>query len=190
MSAYKFELKRKVLALLGAQVYVHDGEGKLIGFCQQKAFKLKEDIRVFTDEKKTRERFKILARQILDFSAAYDVIDCDTGEKIGALKRKGWSSLFRDAWVVMDENDVEVGKIEEDSVWMAFVRRIDAIGWLFPPSYTLKDASGTKLATFKRNLAFIQQNLAVTVEEECELSPYFVLAAGLLLMIIEGQGNH
>ncbi|NIA15532.1 MAG: hypothetical protein GWP08_15830 [Nitrospiraceae bacterium] len=49
----------------------------------------------------------IQARSILDFSAAYDVVDSTTGEKAGALKRKGLKSILRDAWIIMDADDRE-----------------------------------------------------------------------------------
>ena len=56
---------------------------------KQKAFKLKEDIRLYTGEDMQTEVLSIQARQVLDFSAAYDVIDSATRMKVGALKRKG-----------------------------------------------------------------------------------------------------
>ena len=44
-------------------------------FSEQKMFRLREDIRVYSDESKSQEVLSIKARQILDFSAAYDVVD-------------------------------------------------------------------------------------------------------------------
>ena len=56
----------------------------------------REDIRVYTDETKSDERVIIKARSIIDFGAAYDVIDSKQQQKVGALKRKGWSSRKRE----------------------------------------------------------------------------------------------
>ena len=58
----------------------------------------------------------IKARNVVDFSASYDVIDSKTGNKLGALRRKGWASILRDSWEVLDADDVVIGKIEEDSM--------------------------------------------------------------------------
>ncbi|HLB64603.1 MAG TPA: hypothetical protein VJJ46_07155, partial [Anaerolineales bacterium] len=70
-------LKRQVLALTGKfRVYAPDGSLAL--FSQQKMFRLREDIRVYADEARTVELLWIQARQILDFSAAYDVTDSTT----------------------------------------------------------------------------------------------------------------
>jgi hypothetical protein len=53
----------------------------LLLFSEQKMFKLREDIRVYSDEAKTQEVLAIKARQIMDFSAAYDVVESATGQK-------------------------------------------------------------------------------------------------------------
>ena len=71
----EYTIRRKILTLFGQKFYVYDPSGNMIGFVKQKAFKLKEDIRVFSDESLSREIMVIKARQILDFSASYDVWD-------------------------------------------------------------------------------------------------------------------
>ncbi len=40
-----YRLRRKVLKLFGASFHVYDGE-RVVAFCSQKAFKLREDIRL------------------------------------------------------------------------------------------------------------------------------------------------
>ena len=83
----QYLLRKQMLKLFGATFRIYDQAGNLSFFVQQKAFKLKEDIRVYADEGKTTEMLVIQARQIIDFNAAYDVVDSLTGEKVGALKR-------------------------------------------------------------------------------------------------------
>src|SRR5688500_19421793 len=92
-------------------------------FSEQKMFKLREDIRVYSDENKTQEVLSIKARQIMDFSAAYDVIDAAYNQKVGALQRRGLSSILRDEWQVLDVNDNVVGKLLEDSIPLALLDR-------------------------------------------------------------------
>ena len=185
MPAREFTIRRKVLTLLGAKFHIYDAEGKLIGFSQQKAFKLKEDIRVFTDESMTDERVAIKARSILDFSAAYDVVDTHKQEKLGALKRKGWSSMIRDSWIMMDPNDREVGTIQEDSMALALIRRF--LSNLIPQKFHLRDSTGTELARFRTHFNPFVHRMTVTVNENCTINPILVLAAGVLLVAIEGR---
>src|SRR6185503_2141712 len=96
----------------------------------------REDIRLYTGEDMTSELLTIQARQIIDFSAAYDVVDPRTRGKVGALKRKGLKSMLRDEWVVLDPYDREVGLIQEDSTALALVRRfIEVVSMFLPQKY-------------------------------------------------------
>lgn len=185
MPAAQYTIRRKVFTLFGAKFHIYNNEGQVIGFSQQKAFKLKEDIRIFTDESMQEERVAIHARQIIDFGAAYDVLDSRGGVKLGALKRKGWTSMIRDSWIVMDENDVEIGSIQEDSMFMALLRRVLG-GWI-PQNYHLSSGSGTELARYQTHFNPFIHRMTVTLHEECDLNPLIVLAAGVLLVAIEGR---
>lgn len=48
-------IKRKLLKLVGGTYFVHDKSGAVAMVFHQKGFKLKEDIRGYTDEAKTQE---------------------------------------------------------------------------------------------------------------------------------------
>lgn len=183
--ATQYTIRRKMLVLLGAKFHIYDANDNLIGFSQQKAFKWKEDIRVYYDESRSTERLRILARQIIDFSAAYDVVDSATEVKLGALRRKGWQSLVRDAWSVLDVNDVEIGTIQEDSMVLALFRRF--LSALIPQHFHLRDQQGQELAEFRTHFNPFIHKMTVTVYPNCPLDPMMVLAAGILLVAIEGR---
>src|SRR5687768_2435760 len=119
----QYLLVKQFFKLLGSNFRIFDPAGNLVLFVHQKAFKLREDIRVYTGEDQKQEVLTIKARQIMDFAAAYDVMDPVAGEKVGALKRKGWSSIIRDEWIVMDASDMEIARIVEDNMTLALVRR-------------------------------------------------------------------
>ena len=78
----KYLLKRQVFALTG-KFRIYDPMENLVMFSEQKMFKLREDIRVYGDEQKSQEVLSIKARQIIDFSAAYDVVDTAMNQKVG-----------------------------------------------------------------------------------------------------------
>ncbi len=151
-----------------------------------KAFKLKEDIRLYTDETMTAELISIQARKILDFSAAYDVVDSATGRKIGALKRKGWKSLMRDEWIIMDANDNEIGGIQEDNAFVAFIRRF--VTNLIPQTFNVQ-LGGQPVAEFKQNFnPFVSKlTLDFSLDVQRRLDPRLGIAAGVLLCAIEGK---
>lgn len=183
----EYVIRRKIFTLLGAKFHVYDRNDRLIGYSQQKAFKLKEDLRIFTDESKSQELLSINARSVIDFGAAYDVTDSATGRKIGALRRKGFTSILRDAWMVLDGNDHQVGAISEDSAALAVVRRFMPMGNMIPQTFHLSDASGQAFAEYKTHFNPFVHKMSVTVFDNCPIDPHVVLASGILLVAIEGR---
>ncbi len=178
-------LKRQVLALTG-KVRVFTSAGMLSLYSEQKMFKLREDIRVFEDEAKTREVLWIQARQVIDFAAAYDVTDQTTGQKVGALRRKGWQSMIRDAWEVLDPFDQVIGVIQEDSPMKALLRRL-LLGSLLPQFYEV--IIGDRVAaTFKQRFHLFRYELEIAFPaNEQAFDPRLGLAAAILLAILEGK---
>ena len=141
-------IRKKIFKLAGAAFHVYDEAENLLLYSKQKAFKLKEDIRLFEGEAMTEELLNIQARKVIDFSSAYDVFDSKTGEKVGAFQRKGMKSLLKDEWIIMDNTDREIGLIKEDSMAMALVRRF--LTNLLPQTYIV-EINGRQVGTFKQN---------------------------------------
>ncbi|MFW6303327.1 MAG: hypothetical protein ACOC2L_01785, partial [Candidatus Sumerlaeota bacterium] len=71
----QYLVRRKILKLIGADFHIYDQGQRVVGFCNMKGFKLREDLRVYTDESKSQEVFRISARNIIDFGGTYDIID-------------------------------------------------------------------------------------------------------------------
>ena len=183
-------VRRKVLKIIGGAFHVFDPAGNLVFYSQMKGWKLREDIRLFTGEDMQTEILRIAARQIIDFGAAYDVVDSVTNQKIGALKRKGLKSIVRDHWIIMDANDAELGSIQEDSTGLAILRRL--LGeWaclIVPQKYHF-EIGGQAVATGQqnRNPFVYTVNLDFSADAAGALDRRLGLASGLLLAAIEGK---
>ena len=91
-----FLAQRQVFKLLGAAFRLKTADGRLLAYSKQKAFKLREDIRVYSDEAQTVELLHIRADRIIDFSVAYSVVDSHTGEHVGSLRRHRGTVLHRE----------------------------------------------------------------------------------------------
>jgi uncharacterized protein YxjI len=187
-SAFSFNqylLKRQTFALAG-KFRVYEPGGRLVLFSEQKMFKIREDIRVYSDESKTEEVLTIKARQIMDFSAAYDVVDSATGQKVGALRRKGLASILRDEWEVLDVGDNVVGKLFEDSMGLALVRRF--LSNLVPQNYDITFGTN-RVADLKQpfNPFAYQLNLDFSMDINKVLDRRLGIAAGILLAAVEGR---
>jgi len=182
-------LKRQAIALTG-RFRFYDPLGNLVMFSEQKMFKLREDIRVYSDENKTQEVLSIKARQIIDFSAAYDVVDSALNQKVGALRRKGWRSLLRDEWEILDANDNVIGMLFEDSVGLALLRRFLLGSWL-PQNYDMT-LGETRIADLKQNFNLFRYelNLDFSMDPSQRLDRRLGIAAGLLLAVVEGKQSN
>lgn len=182
-------LQRQVFALTG-KFRFFDPSGNLVMFSEQKMFKLREDIRVYSDESKSQEVLSIKARQIIDFSAAYDVVDTAYNQKVGTLRRKGWSSMLRDEWQVLDANENQVGVMFEDSMGMALLRRFLLGSWL-PQNYDIT-LGETRVADLKQNFNLFRYelNLDFSMDPSQRLDRRLGIAAGILLAAVEGRQSN
>jgi hypothetical protein len=184
-----YVVSRKLMKLIGGTFFVHDPNGQLVLYANLKAFKLKEDIRLYTGEDKTEEVLSIKARSILDFGATYDVTDVKSGQSVGALRRKGFESLFQDSWAILDPQDRELGTIREDSTILALIRRFVEYVSFFLPQKFHAEIGGRPVAFFS------QRKNPFSSKLEADFSPdtsnlfdrRLALAAAILLVAIEGR---
>ncbi len=181
-----YVLKRQAIALTG-KFRFYDPAGNLVMFSEQKMFRLREDIRVFSDESKSQEVLSIKARQILDFSAAYDVVDTAYNQKVGVLRRRGLQSLLRDEWEVLDASDNVIGKLFEDSMGLALLRRFLLGSWL-PQNYDITIGE-TRVADLKQrfNPLRYELDLDFSMDTTQRLDRRLGIAAGILLAAVEGK---
>lgn len=185
----QYLLRRQVLKLFGGTFRIYGPTGSLALLADMKAFKLKEDIRVYTEEAKTNEVLTIKARSIIDFSAAYDVMDPQSGEKLGAFRRRGMKSIIKDEWIILDKMDNEIGTIKEDSWGLAILRRVLGDLSAIIPQKLLGEVGGTPVLEFKQNFnPFVYKlNLDFSPDIRGALDRRMGIAAAVLLCGIEGK---
>lgn len=181
-----YVIRRKVLTIAGAQFHIYNDKEELQLYCKQKAFKLKEDIRLYTGEDMQEEVLTISARAVIDFSAAYDVVDTKSGVKVGALQRRGMKSILKDEWMILDANDQQIGLISEDSMGMALLRRF--LTGLIPQNFDVV-VDGKKVMLLKQNFNPFVYRLTVdfSMDKDNTVDRRIGMAAGLLIAAIEGR---
>src|SRR5690606_9688020 len=160
---HRYTIRRKIITLLGAKFHIYDESSSLIGYVRQKAFRLREDLRVYTDATQSTELLAIRARRVIDFAASYDVTETASGEKIGGLRRRGIRSLLRDEWLVLDPQDQHVASLMEDSTAMALARRFLPLANLVPQTFHLRDDGRSVLAEFQTHFNPFVHKMTVTV---------------------------
>ena len=186
----QYTIRRKVFAFLGKSFHIYDEGGAVVGFCRQKALRLKEDLRIYTSPAKDQELLLIKARNVIDWWATYDIKTPD-GILLGSVRRKGMSSsLIRDHWLIFDVNENEIGSVLEDSAGLGFARRFLPFVSLFSPqSYTIqRKGEKSAIATLRTHANIFIRRLGIAIHGESEEIPeLFVLAIGCLLAAMESR---
>jgi uncharacterized protein YxjI len=179
-------LKRQKIALTG-KVRLYSPNGDLALFCEQKMLRLKEDIRVFADEAKMEELLIIKARNMIDFAAAYDVHDAQSGMPVGVLARRGFASMVRDQWEIRNAADQAIGVMHEDNLTRALLRRL-LLGVLLPQDYDVL-IGDQRVVDLRQRFTFFGYEMEVNFTPNTAqlLDPRLGIAGAILLAIIEGR---
>ncbi|MGP1501392.1 MAG: hypothetical protein ACTTJM_06350 [Bergeyella cardium] len=190
---YPLNFKFK-LTTLASDFNITDKDGNYVAYVRQKMFKLKEDVVIFSDQKKTTELFRIKADRWMDFNACYDIMGLPDNKKYGRLVRKGVKSLWKATYQIVDENDQEKFIIAEDNgwvkVWDSIVGEIPIIGmftgYFLNPSYTARDLSGKEVFRLKKMPSFIgrrfQLDRLVDISDEDES---LIVLSFLMMVLLE-----
>ena len=145
---------RKKTITIGNKYWLEDQSGAVLGFCKQKLFKFKEDIRIYTDENESQELFRIKQEQIMDAWGNFAVIDSVTNDKLGFVKRNIISAFAKDKWELYNTSNQMVGKIEETSTGSALARKYLPGGALIPEKMHL-EMNGQILADINQEFKII-----------------------------------
>lgn len=180
----QYLFRRKVLKLFGGAFHVYDERENLVLYSKMKAFKLREDFRIYSDESQREELLKVKTPKILDFGATYYVTDSTTNEDVGALSRKALKSILKDEWILRSSDGEEIGKLTEDSMLGALLSRFFR---LFPQTYVVL-AKNREIAKIKRHFNPIVLKYTMTINDtEHLIDRRLLIAAGILLSGIEGR---
>ena len=183
----RYYAKKKFWKFFGGEIRIFsENRQNLLFFVKQKAFKLKEDITIFADESQREAILNIKARSILDFGTTYDITDSSNNQKVGALRRRGFKSILRDSWLILDANDKEIGNIQEDSILLALLRRV--LSNLVPQSFTISVAGTTAGELQQTFNPFVPQfTINFSMDRVKTLDRRLGIGAVILLQIIEGR---
>lgn len=182
----RYLIRRQVFRLFGEGFHVYDSLGRVAFFCRLKPFRLREDIRVWTDESERTEVLAIRARNVLDVVGVYDVLDPASGARLGSLRRAALRSMVRDEWVILDPDDREVGRLQEDSLGLALLRRL--LSNLIPQTFQARLGATTVCEYRQRFNPFIRKlEVDFGPDPGRTFDRRLGLAAGLLLTAIEGR---
>ncbi len=168
-----------------------DANGRVVAYVKQKLFKLKEDISIFSDETKSKVNYKIKADRWLDFSAAYSFFD-ENGTEFGKIARKGWRSIWKAEYELIDQNQAIQYHIKEENGW---VKVLDSLfgeipilgmftGYFFNPSYAITNKSGEVIVRLKKEASFWGRKFQVEKIGTIDNDDDDRIMLGLMMMIL------
>lgn len=171
MLQYPLTMNFKLIAL-APRISVRDATGREILYVHQKTFKLKEDVRIFADESKSRELYRIAADRIFDFSARYHITDSTSERPLGSIKHRGMRSIWNSTYELWDLNEQVTHILTEDNPW---VKVLDTVlgelpfvgmftGYFLNPTYTLHRGTskeGEGVFRMTKQPAFFESNFTI-----------------------------
>lgn len=168
-----------------------DASGKTVAFVKQKLFKFKEDVSVFENETKTHELFKIKADKWIDFSTAYNFTDPE-GKSLGKVARKGWASIWKAKYELIDQHQKLQYHIREENAW---IKVMDGVlgqipvlsiftGYLFNPSYIITNLDHKKIVRLKKEASFFGRKFEVSKLADIDQDDEQRILLGLMMMIL------
>ena len=187
---YPIYVSFKILAIAN-QIYVKDVEGQTLGYVKQKLLKLKEQVRVFSDESQTELLYAIDADRMLDFSARYNFSDA-AGNHLGSVGRRGMRSIWKAYYEIFDASGSNVFVIREEKGW---IKVIDGIigelplvgmltGFFLNPSYLISTPEGQPVARLQKEPAFFEGKFRLDSLQETNATDETLVLLSLLMMTL------
>lgn len=186
-SQNQYTFRRKFFRIFGGEFHVYDSAGKLAFYSKQKAFRLREDIRIFSDESMSKELIAIKTPNIIDAWATYNITDSETGEMVGSLRRKLFMSMFKDEWVLLSPAGQEIGKMVEESWLSAFLARVVI---LMPQTYNILSADNRLQAVVSQHFNPVILKYTMSILPGCAMDRRLIVTAGILLTAIERRQDN
>ena len=185
---YPLKFSFKKLALTN-KVTVDGLNGATYYFAQQKLFKFKEKIQIYSDENKTKQIAEINADRVIDYSPILTITDPDS-KIIAQVSRKGKKSIWNANYEIQDELGNSIYKVSEDSPWVKVLNTVLTelpflgliSGYLFNPTYSVRNVKNEVVATIKKEKSFFEASYILEATSPSELNQAFPMS--ILVVIL------
>ena len=183
----QYLIREKFLKIFGNKFRIMDEQDNLYGFCDQKRFKIKEDLRIYDDENKNNEWLVIKQKNFVDAWGGFDIFDPKAGALLGTVRKKFWNSILRTRWELLDSEGTLIGVLEEDSLGYAIARRT-FLG-ILPKKYTLRTIGSNVPITMRQKFNPIIRKLVVNIPPEHPFDRRFIAGLAMVIAALDGRGK-
>ena len=206
-SQYKIlEFRRKFFKLFGPEISITDpNTTNLIGYIKMKAWRLRADISVFTDQSMQQAIVSISGRQIISLKPTYTIMDAVTRQPLVTLRFRALRTyLVRGHIDILDNQGNPYGYAQETSSQLAIMRRwlriipfgdlLELIFAFIPQTFDIMYAPNgatPQLAgriVHRKNPIIVKMSLNTT-EAQVALDPRINIAICTILSILDASKN-
>ena len=168
-----------------------DANGNTVAYVRQKKLKIVEEVQVYSDDSRSELNYTIRANKWLDFSATYTFTN-KTGMEIGRIVRKGWASLWKSHYEIMDERQQQDLLVREENPWAkvfdSILGEIPGLGmltgYMFHPSYIVTRPDGTQVVRLKKEPSFFGRKFTIDKLATFESGEEERILLGLMMLIL------
>lgn len=177
--ARRYEVRQKIRIGNKYNVYEAGADEPFLESAQKK-FRLKEDFR-FDDPETGEERFRVKADSVLDIAAAYDIVDSQSGERVGSIKRSA-KSFFKHEYALVGPDGQQVATVKEDNWVRAALRR--GLTTLIPFSYDIEAPDGSHLGDVSEQFTPVRDRYTIDLVDD-GLDPRLAVIGTVVIDAIE-----
>lgn len=170
-----YTIKRPFWTLFGRTFRVYDPDGNLVLFVRH-PMRWRDTVKFYSDESERVPLLFVESRKALALKQTYDITGQE-GEHLGLLRSRGFKSITRDVWDLLDSSEQPIGLLQEDGA--ALLRRFFPImrgRWHM-------ELGGKPVANIQQRFRFFVKEFAV--ELPGGVDPRLALAGALLALMAE-----
>lgn len=198
--ALRFPLNiRMKLLTIAPQFYMEYPSGKTAAYLKQRAFKLKEDIKVFEDDSQKRLLHSIKADRILDFGATYHFHSAQQGI-MGYTKQHGIKSMWRTHFDIGSDDGILYSIQQENPIievvesLLSMVPLLGPIltifsGYVLNPTYVVKTVDDRPVARMTRKPAFFEGKFELRKEADLSPEQQELIILSMLTLLLMQRGD-
>lgn len=176
----RYRIKRRFWSFFDRKFDVRTMDDQPMLYVKHPLFKFREEFNICTDETETTPVFRLKSRQIIAINFCYDLTDANTGALVATIQKKGFKSLIRDKFHLLDANGNEFGTMEEKGA--SILRRF--FPWLTSKHEIM--IGGVRAGFVAQVFRFFNKEFTVDVTPGMA-DQRFILACALLAVISESR---
>ena len=159
---------------------VYAPDGSLAAFVEQPWFRLRTELVIHADEEQLAPILVIKNRRFAALNMEHDLFDPWSGQRLGVVRNRGLSSLFRDAWDILDADERLAGAMIEEGP--ALWRRI----FRFIPGRHRIELDGQTVARVHQVFHFFRREFVLDLlQVDDPIEPRFAIACALIAMMAD-----